>query len=538
MTTRDKGITLPTLSAFICVNDSPYAAKGDGTTDDTAAIQSALNSGNKSIKLKPGQTYIVSYSGTKVVSATSQRYCILVPDGVDFDLNGAILKQAAGSNASVLMLYSVTDTTVRSGTLDGNKTNQTTPATGEIANIYAYGCTRPSIYGVKAINCRMYAGRFLANTNSFFYNLICTDSDADGWNFGNSTYKNVEGFIDGIYAEACTAIYGGAFQGNGFVLTGTNMNVGRVTTKNCAGGAKVQDDASDINIASMIFIGGANGTVNSGVKIQGNGAGLQPKRVKISNVNVSNAYGNGLFVSDVISAEITNYHGVSNGTGAAAAGSDKHDIDINIPTGGRFSLEVADSESPAGQNGRVQGAGYVNVGKFTGKNPTGIGFSSGMTGELNVGDLRITDSAAGMTYAFRVTAGKWHVNSITTDKAHSTGQPRVTVDLNVYDGSIDRIRLGSTDVLEGMVQLTNGATSTTVANGHIWSEFKGVSDYFAPVIQLTPMETTARALGAMYAVPVDHATGTGFSIKHAVAGAGNYVAWKVLGWKLLPKNFV
>lgn len=42
MTTRDKGITLPS-GLYFNVKQAPYNAKGDGTTDDTAAIQAAIN---------------------------------------------------------------------------------------------------------------------------------------------------------------------------------------------------------------------------------------------------------------------------------------------------------------------------------------------------------------------------------------------------------------------------------------------------------------------------------------------------------------
>lgn len=47
------------LKNTVSVKDKPFNAKGDGTTDDKAAIQAAFNSGAKRVTLPPG-TYVVS----------------------------------------------------------------------------------------------------------------------------------------------------------------------------------------------------------------------------------------------------------------------------------------------------------------------------------------------------------------------------------------------------------------------------------------------------------------------------------------------
>ena len=57
-----QNIVFPKDSGVINVKDAPYNAKGDGITDDTAAIQKALSqypNGNKIIYLPKG-TYLVS----------------------------------------------------------------------------------------------------------------------------------------------------------------------------------------------------------------------------------------------------------------------------------------------------------------------------------------------------------------------------------------------------------------------------------------------------------------------------------------------
>jgi hypothetical protein len=528
------------LRESVSVKD--FGAAGNGFSDDTAEIQAALNSGAKIVQGVPGATYLVSHAGTQTVNSTAQRFCLLIPAGVVFDLNGSTIKAANASNSSPVMLYSAADSGVINGVIDCNKANQTTPATGEIAGIYGFGCTRPRIQNIKAINCRQYAGRFLANTGGYYTDLWCTGSDADGWSFGVDGGFNghiVEAFIDNIYAENCTQVYGGGYQGNPVLFTVKRCVVGKVIGKDSSGGVKIQDSSADSSFASLTFIGQTNGGVNSGVKVQGNGAGLQPTRIKVAMINVSNAYGNGLKIVDSMSVEIAEYHGLSNGTGAAAAGSDKYDVDISTPAGGRVIIGAIDSESPGTLCGRVGGSGVCKIGTFFGANPTGIGLQCASTGETYIDDLTITDSGSGMTYAFRANAGKGRIRSLVTNKASSTSQSRATVDATLYDWTIDSLRLGSADVLEGVVQLTNGATSTSVANGHIFREYVGgTSDYFQPIVQVLPMQASTAALGQMRVVATDVSVGTGFDIKYATAaGATDYVVWKVLGWKTLSRPF-
>ena len=50
-------------------------------------------------------------------------------------------------------------------------------------------------------------------------------------------------------------------------------------------------------------------------------------------------------------------------------------------------------------------------------------------------------------------------------------------------------------------------------------------------VPLDEMLAQREALPAMRAVPTAGSVGTGFSLKHAAAGAADYAFWKVLGWK-------
>ena len=518
-----------------------YGAVGDGSTDDTTALQNALNSGERVIKGYPPHTYLVSYVGTKTINGTAHRYCLLLPDNVTFDLNRSTLKLAASSNAALLLNSTAgttqnTDISVINGWLDGNQANQTAPAAGEMACIFLHDVVRARVHNLTATNVRNYAGRFLKCDYGTFTDLLCTDSDGDGWSFGtgaNSQWVRYS-YIDNVRAKSCLGTYG-SLVGNPVIMTLRHCNVGSVYGEHCAAGLKIQDDSQDVNIDQVVVIGQTNGSVNSGFKVQGNGAGLQPERIKVGSVNANNCYGNGLFINDALSVEIEQYHGVTNGTGAGATGSDKHCFQVNVPTGGIVIIGRVSSASPAAQNGRVQGAGVCKIDTFHGANGTGPALSYTGSGELYVDDLRATDSGTTMTYAFYATDGKGRIRSVVTNKAHDTSQSRVRVGGALYGWDVNAIRLGSTDNLEGVVQLTNAATSTSVTCGHVWREYvAAASNYFHPIIHVIPWDASARALSGNFTVAVtDGSSGTGFTINHPTAGAADYVLWKVLGWKVV-----
>lgn len=517
------------------VSVKDFGATGDGVADDTAEIQAALNSGAKVVQCVEGETYLVSNAGTFTVNGVANRYCLTVPTGVQFDLQGATVKQANAQNSSVVVLNATIDSSVVNGVIDSNKANQTTPATGEMASVYVHNSTRPVVEKIRAINNRQYAGRFLKSTGGRYVDLWCTDSDADGWSFGIDggwSAHIVEAFIDNIYAESCTQVYGGGFQGNPVIFTTQRCAIGKVIGKNCAGGIKIQDTSQDSSFDSLTFIGPTNGTANSGIKVQGNGAGLQPNRIRINSANSRNCFGNGLYVNDTVSLEVAQYQGLSNGTGAGATGSNQYDVDISVPSGGRVIVGAIDVDSPGTIGFRAFGAGTVKLETLHVRNPTGVACQYAGPGEFYANDIRAVDSGATMTQVLKITGGsKGRVRNVTTDAAHSTTNPRVQI-LNLLNFEVDTIILGSSDTLNGVVQLTNAATSTAVTCGHCWREYVGgASSYFQPIISIIPFNSSAAALGNMRTTVTDASSGTGFSINHASAGASDFVFYKVIGWK-------
>lgn len=114
-TTYPAGTVGAKLKSFVTVKDPPYNAKGDGTTNDTAAILAAINAADE--VYVPAGTYMIDYItiNKKVHIRLSEGATIKnrVPanPATTLDAHWGIFRFVAGSEGS----------TVEGGTLDGNR---------------------------------------------------------------------------------------------------------------------------------------------------------------------------------------------------------------------------------------------------------------------------------------------------------------------------------------------------------------------------------------------------------------------------------
>lgn len=96
---------------IVSVRDPAYGAKGDGTTDDTSAINSAFASGLPSIWIPPTSSF---YSvGSLSVTTASQKIFA----------HGATIKAKNALNA-VMLALAAASVEVYGGIWDGNKSNR------------------------------------------------------------------------------------------------------------------------------------------------------------------------------------------------------------------------------------------------------------------------------------------------------------------------------------------------------------------------------------------------------------------------------
>lgn len=534
------------------VNNSTYGAIGDSATDDTTAIQSALNSGKTLVRFNPGSTYIVSVVGQKTILGTAQSYCLLIPDGVTVDLNGATIKLAAGSNAAIFLNSTAgttqnIDVSIQNGILDGNETNQGSASAGDLPCLFLFDVLRPRVKNIRVKNARQYFGRFLKIDNGYFNNLNGKRSDGDGWSFGisASSCHVTNSYIDNIYAEDCTNLTYGTLQGNGFIATTKYCNIGKVECVNVGGGNKIQDDSQDTTWAQSIFRGGVNASSNGGTKLQGTAGQRNLARITVGRVISENANSEGMHWTESTDCSVGSYVGYLNGV----TGNSR---DFFIDESERWSVGTIKSTGCGETNGPAVSIGpdnddyyvaSINVHNAANRAVGNAADGYGVIESVNASDDQGSPTLA-EAYVVTSTTARGRCEQVRFSRVNAGAtQPRAWINCINKQYEIGRIESGSTDLLEGVVQLTNAGNTTSVVCDHITKEFVGTSTtdhYFHPIIEITPWEVTAGALigtsGFRTVVNRFGTIGTGFDIKHATAGVANFVHWKVLGWKVVSKE--
>lgn len=134
-----------------------HGAKGDGNTDDTKAIQKALDSGNPNVVFPGGKVYMVRGGGN---GTNTDPDCPLnVRSKTTLWMEGATVKLFPDQKefTSVVRLKAVEDVTFRGGRIDGSKAGQH-PAINRGQNGGCHGFTvdggkRIEFYDVTAVDC-------------------------------------------------------------------------------------------------------------------------------------------------------------------------------------------------------------------------------------------------------------------------------------------------------------------------------------------------------------------------------------------------
>jgi len=185
------------------LNVSRFGASGDGKTDDTAPIQSALNYLKKhggTLSFEVRRTYIVSQS-LKIVGA----------EGFKLDGNGATIRMADGvpvkSGYSILFIAGSNHFAIVELTVDGNRANRS-PAEVPAHNIHIKGSHDFSFSEVDSVNA-VVDGFYLqasdpADPSTYTRNGLFLNSRADnGFRQGMSIINghNIQ-MIGGAYTNA------------------------------------------------------------------------------------------------------------------------------------------------------------------------------------------------------------------------------------------------------------------------------------------------------------------------------------------------
>lgn len=197
----------PSSSLTVNVRDAPYSAKGDGITDDTAAIQAAVNAvgGTGGTVSVPDGTYLIN----ALAVASGGSHGIGLKGNMTLRLSpGATLKAIpnAASSYAILFVGGVSNVNIIGGTVEGERSAHTGSGGESGMGVTILSSNHVVVEGVTAKECwgdGFYVGGTLGCQN---VTLCGVTSDhnrrqglsitfADGVLVRNATFKNTTGTL-------------------------------------------------------------------------------------------------------------------------------------------------------------------------------------------------------------------------------------------------------------------------------------------------------------------------------------------------------
>jgi hypothetical protein len=302
-----------TKASYSMISGAPYNVKdygavGDGVTDDTVAINSAISAANTAgggVVVIPNGTFAVTPSVVSGISAYSRQACIVGKDNVTLQIDGTVkLKNGVNIGSTLAAVITGPDVGLTNfqitgaGTVDGNVLNVTASQTMGIylpcvdsvttSNIsiintpylgIQYVTALPYVVGYAFTN-GIITGLTVKNTGSIgiqashsTHNLVIANNTIDtcGDNcidvYGENATTNADAGVISITGNVCYAGLVGIFP-----ETSANVNVTGNSVYACAFGVK----ANRVNGAprNIAIVGNTFGACATGASVTGDTGGV------------------------------------------------------------------------------------------------------------------------------------------------------------------------------------------------------------------------------------------------------------------------
>ena len=541
-----------------------YGSIGDGIADDTAAIQSALDSGAVNIYGDPQDTYLISFTGT--TSVGGYRYCLLQHSGQKIDFRGATLKRADGANAIMLtheraywaVLAEYDDgMELKNAVFEGNSANNPWVNSTQGILILYYNTTNLKVENITCSDFISAGLSIIATTNSYINNIKATNGTATGIKLD---YFD-KSFADNLYVESIVEESNEGNQGNPYTLSGILSCFGRLAWKDCDWECKIQSSNSR-ETTDMTFEA-LNGD-GSGVKFEGYSTTYPVSRITINSINVKNSKNSaslrgGLYFYQAYNISINSYMGYENGvtdpTGVIADSYEMHfhtcdNIIIHAAHITTTKLGVIFSRRTNALRWHI---GLLNLIDPCAKANAGY-IINHQGGQGSIDRIRHYESRSPNNYIYNYiyyqgldSTDMLDIGSIRTNININTNQGGTqlgTVQL-MFNGTVTMagvFRIGHVlcgtnptyDSSKSLVTLNSAGADTVIANANI-VQMANAGFFFRPCIRIVLKDVNSASMAQLpyptYSQGYNSAT-PGFTITHPVAPANTYIKYEAGPWEL------
>lgn len=377
------------LAQIISVKD--FGAVGNGSTDDTAAIQAALNAA------QPFQTVFFP-NGVYIIS----NELVIGTDNILITGNARINAKAGAQFEYMMKAVSRVNVTIENLKFDANKDLRKATATTRYMGVAFLGCSDCTASNLKVQGCRGYNGIPGVAIAAASQSVRCTIKECvmiDCGDSGNSPTTDA----DGIFTSGEQNVIIGCVAGNctdtGFVIESSNQSViSGCTARNCTSGAAITNasasdkfgniingltvwnwdgdggivigaiptyagDLLETNVSNVVIIAETGSGFGSGpaMKIVGDVApnGVT-SGVSLSNIRIRGASTQGILVSEAQEVKITDAYIVNTGASCIqfVKGTGHYVGSCQLKGAGTFGITVQNASSAITQGNVFDGVEY------------------------------------------------------------------------------------------------------------------------------------------------------------------------------------